>query len=584
MLWPRFLVLAIGLVLVVQALSAAFGIHPAHSFWGDIQRNTGVLFLIHLGVLALIAGEFFTKRDWSLVRRSVLLSAAAFALITMLGAGGLGIAEKFLWLDMSMLGVSFGNDTFAGLYMVLAFGLGLIELIRSKSKWRFVILAALALVVLSPILTDFESILGSARASSIALFFLIAVTVAGYAITKLLKGRALSLTTALLVSGGAIAVIALPSLLMLPGSVAQQHVRDDTTESRFIIWEGAPEMVMERGLLGWGPENFDRAFESHFDARLYRKEGLLEVWFDRAHNVFVDTLVTSGVGGIIAFVLLIGAYTYAVVGAMRFNAIGRLEMVVLISLPLAHLIQLQTSFDTIPSYALLALLGGYVLSLERECARREVMLSGKYAAIVLTAFALLSLAFVTLKEYSRQVSLVTSLSEEGAALRQDLIKQSLTRTSDFEGLHRSANLFIESVIARAADSKNPNAVHEEALPYLSLYIDAYARYLEVEPEHYRARMNYAYILLLESEWGGVRADKAVEVIESSYALSPDNPLTYVLHAIGLVYIGDYKAARNRVEAAKNAYPTVEIVRDAGDWLERQVRQSPERTFLFIANI
>ena len=117
----------------------------------------------------------------------------------------------------------------------------------------------------------------------------------------------------------------------------------------------------ERPLLGFGPENFERALQGHFDSRLFQEEYLGEIWFDRAHNIFVDTLVTVGLAGVLAYLVLVGAFVWTVYRAHKQGMVGETEAVILYVLPVAHVLQLQTGFDTIGSFVLLGFLGGYAL-------------------------------------------------------------------------------------------------------------------------------------------------------------------------------------------------------------------------------
>ena len=70
-------------------LSAFFGVFPERSFFSDIQRSSGVFFLTHIAVLAFLLGEFLNKHEWSLVRRTIAISAGLFGLFTIIGTEGL---------------------------------------------------------------------------------------------------------------------------------------------------------------------------------------------------------------------------------------------------------------------------------------------------------------------------------------------------------------------------------------------------------------------------------------------------------------------------------------------------------------
>ncbi len=77
-----------------------------------------------------------------------------------------------------------------------------------------------------------------------------------------------------------------------------------TVQTRFWAWQAGlkgwsdgPKTV----LVGWGPENFNIPFSKYFNPLFFRGPGS-ETLFDRAHNMFVEVLVTTGLLGFIAYI------------------------------------------------------------------------------------------------------------------------------------------------------------------------------------------------------------------------------------------------------------------------------------------
>ena len=60
-----------------------------------------------------------------------------------------------------------------------------------------------------------------------------------------------------------------------------------------IAWEG----FKVRPIFGWGPENFLKVFDTHFDTRYFNPVDGFGAWFDRAHSVYFDYLVETGALG-----------------------------------------------------------------------------------------------------------------------------------------------------------------------------------------------------------------------------------------------------------------------------------------------
>src|SRR6185369_11974907 len=74
-----------------------------------------------------------------------------------------------------------------------------------------------------------------------------------------------------------------------------------TVQTRFWAWQAGLEGWKENPktiLLGWGPENFNIPFSKYFNPKFFNGPGS-ETLFDRAHNMFVEVLVTMGLIGLV---------------------------------------------------------------------------------------------------------------------------------------------------------------------------------------------------------------------------------------------------------------------------------------------
>src|SRR3990167_8404116 len=68
-------------------------------------------------------------------------------------------------------------------------------------------------------------------------------------------------------------------------------------QAGFKGWSEGPKTI----LLGWGPENFNIPFSTNFNPKFFVGAGA-ETLFDRAHNMFVEILVTMGIIGFLAYI------------------------------------------------------------------------------------------------------------------------------------------------------------------------------------------------------------------------------------------------------------------------------------------
>ncbi|HYF28793.1 MAG TPA: O-antigen ligase family protein [Candidatus Paceibacterota bacterium] len=593
----RWLLFALIFATVVQVLATLTGVFPERSLWSDIFWSSGVLFLIHLAFLAFFLAELLNEQDWSLIRRAVAVSAGVFSALLIIGAQGFGATGPFLWLNLSENGLTFGNETYAGAYLLLAFGLGTIELLRTREwgRGRIVLLVSVILIALSPLMSNLPAIasiaerpaalLGLARASSAAMFFIL-LFLAGYFLIRKLApkkaGRLVLAWGAVLVLGAATGI----GLLFTPGSAVQQAYIEESTAARIIVWDASMNAIAERPILGWGPENFNYAIERHFDTRLFQDENLAEIWFERAHNVFIDTLVGAGALGLISFAILLLLSLVVIRRAHRKGLIGDAEAALLAALLFAHVLQLQTGFDTIGSYTLLAIVLGYLLWLERgllPAAGTPSRIVRKGTVAVLVVLAAGSLIFCVLNEYTRQAALPDTFSARTLAAQAENREKSLERLSSFESLRLSSASFIKGSLAVIAE-RSTEERRASILAVAHAYEERYQEYLAEQPDHYRAQMNYAYLLLVMTTLGEDRVDDAKRAIERGYELSPGHPLTFVLDALAELYRGDLAESRRLLDEAAAINPDSEFTEEARTYFEEQYALFPNITVMKLTNL
>lgn len=597
----RWFLASLGITVLLQIVASVFGVFPERSLWSDIFWSSGVLFLSHLAIGAWLLSELLNERDWLLVRRSIALSAGVFAIFSIIGIAGLGVSGKFLWINLDQTGLTFGNETYAGTYLLLAFILGLLEVARIK-EWERVhslLLASLVLIAISPLMFNMglltgktplndlfahpAHLLGLARASSAALIALLMFyggCVLAWRLVPKSANKLIAIWGSLLIAGLGLGI----ALLLTPGSVVQETYIQESTAARIIVWNSGMEAIAERPVLGWGPENFDYALVRHFDPQLFLDKNLSEIWFERAHNVFIDTLVGSGYLGGASFALLIALYVLVIYRARKRELIGDAETALLIALVPAHLLQLQTGFDTIGSYVLLAVVGGYVLWLERHTVT-EVALSqfARKAVVSVLVVAALASALLMLTEYSRQAALLETFRARSVADQQRNMELSLSRVSSFESLRLSSASFLKGAQTLLAEGTTSDG-QEKILGMAHRYEEQYVRFLAVQPDHYRAHLNYAYLLLVMTTLGEDRVSDAKFHIERAHELSPGHPLTYVLDALAELYRGDLAESRRLMDEAKNINPDIEFVAEARTYFERQWMAFPDITVLRLTNL
>jgi hypothetical protein len=85
--------------------------------------------------------------------------------------------------------------------------------------------------------------------------------------------------------------------------------------SRMLVWRDSLPMIAARPLVGYGPDTFGAAFPQYQSAELAR--AYPEFYHESPHNVFLDALVSQGIGGGLWLLGWIGLGAYAGWRALR---------------------------------------------------------------------------------------------------------------------------------------------------------------------------------------------------------------------------------------------------------------------------
>jgi tetratricopeptide (TPR) repeat protein len=150
--------------------------------------------------------------------------------------------------------------------------------------------------------------------------------------------------------------------------------------------------------LGYGYENYNIAFNKYFNPLIYRDAGS-QIWFDRAHNVVFDILVTSGILGMIAYGAMYGlALASAWKCARRDDPFVRVSGGIVLGLVTAHFLQNFFVFDILATYVPLMLVFACIDSLAYRAAGgapQEVRAAGEgsmgLAAVLVAPFFVFAL-------------------------------------------------------------------------------------------------------------------------------------------------------------------------------------------------
>lgn len=564
----------------VLFIASLMGVDPLVSFWGTFARSTSGLLWLHLVLLFFIATSIFkTPSDWYRV----------FRISTFVGllVGGIHFLSRLGMFDGTMDGSSFGNSTFFGTYLLfqIFFAIYLFFQTDKVMERCYAVVASLFFVF-----TLFSIDANAAQLSFIGGMFLCVSLL----LISLGRSRVQHVVGFLLL-GCLLCIFSFVFLsLFQPSSVVHEYFVEQTSNSRFVIWNAAWQGIQERPLFGWGLENFEFVALRYFHPCLGSATCGGAMWFDRAHNIFFDVGVDSGVIGLLAYG---GIFIVAIISVWR--SVGRQKQksavpAILTTILAVYFIQNLTSIDSVTSLLLFVLVLAAVSSLgtyyqkREQAALRHKELSWFVPVFATSIFPFAFFFFVVQPvQANRSIIEATApkpMKEHLADYQQALYgsRMGLDRRRYFLSNGTADTLWVspkESVMGVAYYARQEIQMAEEALretiqrphedlrSYLTLgklyQVEArlfdesrfenaeevLKRAIELSPRNQLPKWALASVYL-EQE----RFEEAVGLTEEALALDLQVEKSCILNIISLRFLGDKDRLGQAVEQAKRLHP------------------------------
>ncbi len=327
-------------LLILYGLATVFSVTPRVSLWGSYQRLQGTY--TTLSYILVFAAMAVNMRHRDQVERLITT-----IILTSLPVSLYGVLQRYRidpvpWGgDVSVrITANMGNSIFVAAYYIMVFPLTMgriIEAFLSILNDRGNLMANFAratvyvfivlLQVIALLFTGSRGPLLGWLAGAVFLFLALSLLWHRRWLTIAVIATAFALGVFLLlfnIPGGP-----LESLRTLPGIGRLGHLVDEeskTSRVRTLIWQGAAQLVLPhqpleypdgrtdtfnvlRPFIGYGPESMFVAYNPFFPPELTQveKRGRTP---DRSHNETWDTLVTTGLFGLLIYLTLVGSIFY----------------------------------------------------------------------------------------------------------------------------------------------------------------------------------------------------------------------------------------------------------------------------------
>ncbi len=303
----------------LYGLTTFLGVDVSVSFWGTLERMGGFYSFLHFWIFFLIMLSVLrTKQDWiDLLRVSLFVGLLStfygFLQKTdaqwVIGSGGRN----------KIFGTIGNAALFAG-YELLNIFWALILLFRRQTT-----VAGRYFYGSVFLLDSLAVILSGIRGSVLGLFVGVLLFLVAYGFIFKIRWVKRSAFLVLIVSAIVLGLLVTfrNTEFVKSNSYLSRYsdfsVNSYTVQTRSWTWRSGLEGwkdSFKSVAVGYGPENFDIPFSRHFNPKHFVTPNS-ETLFDRAHNMFIEVLVTMGVIGELGYLLLLFYPLYAMMNVIH---------------------------------------------------------------------------------------------------------------------------------------------------------------------------------------------------------------------------------------------------------------------------
>jgi len=550
------LFLALTLYLLVLILASIFGVNFSYSFWSKYERMSGLLMHLHLFAFFLVLSSTFKEEDFKKLFGFSVFVAIFVSLIALFNVKNPTMRG----------GGTLGNESFLGTYLLFNVFFALYLFLKTKDFVKILSFSSFLILFVSLLLSGvrLENLSFSEAVSSI--FFSQGVRAAkisfyGGLILLLLFWLMVSKNKTLKIVGFStffasliFSAVALYSFLFPSEGFFRELVEKlvGSFGGRFPVWEGALKGFLERPLLGWGPENFEFSFVRHYNPCLPTPECGGEMWFDRAHNIILETLVTTGILGMISYFLIFAFSIYILWKNFLKNKTDFITPAVFTSLFASYFVQNLTVFDKVSSFMVFFLSLAFIASFEKKEEEREIKkLSPTYLFFVLILF-LLSFYYFVLLPLTSNSYVISAIREPVGSEKRLLYFQKALSLSPL-GKFQIRQFFAENTMA-GFHLKNKENVKKE----IEFLIDELKKSTQESPFDFRSYLRLGELYILYAFFDREKLKDGELILRKAIEVSPKNQQGYWSLAQNLFYQERTEEAISLLQKAVDLEPRAEF--------------------------
>jgi putative inorganic carbon (HCO3(-)) transporter len=310
--WLKKYYLIPFIFIIGLSFSLFFSTDVKQSFFGSYDRQQGLvsyffyfLWFVLLSFNILTINNRLLKKDQAdslakRINRIIKTIAAAGLIVSLYGILQILNIDFLTWPEPPFLThrtfSSFGQPNFLASWLLLIIPLNFYLIVRETKSWGRIFYSFSALAALFCLL--FTSSRGALVALVLVVFIFLIYLLWFTSLERFKK--ILIVILFFIILGGSLVSLE----LFLPGRLASfSDYQTGSLAARFNFYAAASDATLKKPLFGYGLENSDEVFIKYYEPNwgLY---GAVNASADRAHNLLLDILITSGFWGLFFFALL----------------------------------------------------------------------------------------------------------------------------------------------------------------------------------------------------------------------------------------------------------------------------------------
>lgn len=308
----KFVLPAVVFILVL-GLATIFSHSPYCGFFGSYVRKMGYLTWLHFFVFFLVLFFNLTPKRINRVFYVIIAATGIAVLYGFLQIFGL---DFFRWSESPSFGhrvfSTFGQPNFLASWLLLTLPVVLWAVFSAKggtaSGRRLNLMRPVFVCLL--FLSLFVFILTQSRGGWFGFYLSFFFFVVVFSRRKKKKNLAVLLLTFFLFSTAFLGFLNASPLAVRQGDnplIVRLKTLSNLSGAgklRLIWWRNSIDLIGQKPWLGYGPETQEMNFAGYYQPEYAVLEGINQMP-DRAHNDFLDTLLISGILGLLSYVFLI---------------------------------------------------------------------------------------------------------------------------------------------------------------------------------------------------------------------------------------------------------------------------------------